>query len=136
MKKFLSLDNIDFIGASASILCAIHCIALPVALSLFPIAWAGFLENELFEFGMIALSFLIASISLAKGYKEHGNSRPILWVVLGFLSILGSHSHEVEHNWPQMTLIALGGFAIAFAHYQNWRLTQKLQNTIGREKQA
>ena len=58
----------------------------------------------------------------------------LVFVVCQILILLGSPYGYRSGLFDLMT--ALGGFAIAFAHYQNWRLTQKLQNTIGREKQA
>jgi hypothetical protein len=47
--------NLDALGVSASILCAIHCAILPLVVASLPIFGVNIVHNALFEYGMIAL---------------------------------------------------------------------------------
>ena len=114
--------HIDFIGFSASFACAVHCMALPLVLSMGMFGGATWLENELVEALLILGSIAIASYSIGRSYfKDHKKLKPVIWVLLGVLFLLfslGIHSHSEATHY----LMAIGGFAIAYAHYINWRL--------------
>lgn len=117
--RFLGL-NLDFLGFSASFICAIHCLALPFVLSLGLVGGSSWLLDETMEFFFILASVLIASYAIGKGYvKEHRQITPGLWMLTGFLFLLIGRFLEspAEHY-----LTALGGISIAYAHFLNWKL--------------
>jgi MerC mercury resistance protein len=59
--------NLDALGVTASILCAIHCAILPLVLASLPILGINILHNPLFEYGMIGVAFAIGTIALRWG---------------------------------------------------------------------
>ena len=61
----------DFMGFSASLLCAVHCAALPFLLTLAPLAGLQFLRNPWVEYALILISFGIACYALIPGYRRH-----------------------------------------------------------------
>lgn len=112
--------NIDFLGFSASFVCAVHCISLPVILSLGMFSGSAWLNNEALEITLIVCSVMLASYSLGKSYlKEHRKIRPLLWLIPGVAFLL--LAHDLPGNWHHY-FMALGGFTLALAHYINWRL--------------
>jgi hypothetical protein len=118
--RFFGL-NLDFLGFSASFLCAIHCMGLPFVLSLGLIGGSSWLLDETMELAFILASVGIATFALGKSYlKEHQQLRPLAWALTGILFLLISRFLEgpAEHY-----LTALGGFTIAYAHYVNWKLS-------------
>lgn len=116
-EKFFS-NNLDFIGFSASVLCAIHCISLPLLLSVGALSGLAWLENEIIELLLIVVSFVIASWSLGQSYiKQHRKFDAIFIVLIGFGLIILAHT--ITHNH---VLMMLGGLIIAIAHFQNWRM--------------
>lgn len=117
--KFISI-NADFAGFMASMLCAIHCAALPFVLTLGTLSNLAWLEHGLIEVVFITLSIVIASWSLLRSYFLHHRSmQAILLVAAGFAVIIGSRfvNGDGEH-WLTMA----GGLIIAAAHTLNWRL--------------
>ncbi len=116
--RFLS-NHLDFFGFSASFLCAIHCMAMPLILSLGLAGGLPWLENPFLEWGLILSTFLIAGWSLVRSIAQHGQYKPLLIAIIGFIIILAVHFLEgsLEHY-----LAAIGGSAIAYAHYVNWRM--------------
>lgn len=121
--KFISL-NLDFLGFSASMICALHCIAVPFVLTFGALSGLSWIENHAIETFFIFLSIVLASLSLISAYrKEHRQLNAIYIVSLGFLIIISSRF--MEGHW-HLILAALGGFLIATAHFVNWRLLKNM----------
>lgn len=116
--RFLSA-HLDLLGFSASFLCAIHCMAMPLVLSFGLAGGLPWMDNPFLEWGLITSTFFIAGWSLVRSINQHGQYKPLIIAIIGFTIILLVHFLEgsLEHY-----LAAIGGTAIAYAHYINWRL--------------
>ena len=130
MKRVSSLraagasNRIDGIGFGASMLCAVHCAVLPIAASLLPAIGGSVLATPLVELGMIALGFVLATMSLTAGYRRH-HHRPwaLLTAAAGFAAITAGHTLVPESLEPWFT--ATGAFSVAMAHVINARLCRR-----------
>ncbi len=121
--QFVGL-HADFIGFSASLLCAIHCLALPFLLSLVPLAGSHFMHNHWFEYAIILLSLVVASYALIHGYrKHHHNLLPLIMVTTGFILIAAGHLLPIV--WSESLLSGGGGVTIALAHLLNWKYIKR-----------
>lgn len=111
--------NLDFIGISISLLCALHCLTLPIVLAASTYGGLIWLESPVFEWVIIVLSLIIASWSLFRSYwNKHGKIMPLVVVAFGFIFIAAGRVTQAP--WEHF-LTAMGGFAIAYAHFLNWR---------------
>lgn len=117
--RFVSL-NADFAGFLASMICAIHCAALPFVLTIGALSNLAWLEHGLFEVIFITLSIIIASWSLLRGYVLHHRSLRALFIAAAGFSVIIA-SRFVEGDWEHWLTMA-GGIIIAIAHTVNWRL--------------
>ncbi|MEM9328704.1 MAG: MerC domain-containing protein [Bacteroidota bacterium] len=112
--------HLDFVGFSASLLCALHCAALPFLLTLAPLAGLQFLDNHWVEISLILLSFFIASNALMHGYRRHHHRwLPLVIAVFGFVLI--GIAQALESEFTELVLMPLGGITIAIAHLINWK---------------
>ncbi|NNC82592.1 MAG: MerC domain-containing protein [Flavobacteriales bacterium] len=119
MKKFLSFD-LDVIGMSASLLCAIHCALVPLILTFGLLGGVSFLADPLWDVVFIGLSFILATASLLNGYRNHhGRIGPLVLAISGFLAII--LGHLVFHNLLGDILSVAGGLSIAYAHLMNYK---------------
>ncbi|WP_185152548.1 MerC domain-containing protein [Fulvivirga aurantia] len=115
--RFVGL-HLDLIGFSSSVLCAIHCAALPFLLSLAPLANLQFLNNPWVEYAIIIASFLIACFALIHGYSRHHHKpQALVLVVMGFVLISTGHLAE----WNEAVFTTFGATIVAIAHLINWR---------------
>lgn len=112
----------DAIGISASLVCAIHCLLLPVFFSTLPLLGIELMENMTLEIFTIAISLLAGSSALYTGYKKHHRR---LWPLLLFVCsmaalILGNVLAPV---WSPSELVfkSAGVTGILAAHIANWR---------------
>ncbi len=121
MKHKLWLSNLDFWGMTASLLCAIHCLSLPILLTFTSLGIFTFLENPWFEFMMFSIALCIASTSLLTDYfKYHRNFVPLKWALLGFL-LIGIGFVWVSEFWEPF-FSGIGGLLVAISHVLNWRI--------------
>ncbi|MBI4750332.1 MAG: MerC domain-containing protein [Acidobacteria bacterium] len=111
--------RLDLVGFSASFLCAIHCAALPLLLSILPslgLAWIG---SHYFGYGMVAFSAFMAWLALRRGLGIHNQWWPIVLSVVGFSAlVIGEvllEDFESVHPW----VMASGGFIVAGSHVLN-----------------
>lgn len=110
---------LDILGFSASFLCAIHCVLLPLVLSFGLAGGLPWLESHSLELVLIFSTLIMASWSLLGSWPKHRKIEPMLLASLGFVIIFGVHLLEgdLAHYFS-----AVGGALIAYAHYINWRL--------------
>jgi hypothetical protein len=125
-QKFFS-PNLDFFGFSASMLCAVHCMAIPLLLAVGTTGGIAWLEQPWIEAGFIGLSVGIASWSLLRSYWLHRYVTPLRIVAVGFAVLLVSRL--VAHEWEPL-LAALGGITVAGAHFKNWQMQKKCTHCV------
>lgn len=114
--------NWDVMGIATSVACAIHCALLPVLMSSLPLFGINIIHNLFFEWGMIALAFLVGSYSLFHGFvKHHRSIIPVLLFSVGFIFLLLKQAYHQYQNWLLFAAVTL----IITAHYYNYRLCHK-----------
>ncbi|NNK80140.1 MAG: MerC domain-containing protein [Flavobacteriales bacterium] len=119
MRKILNID-LDVIGASASLLCAVHCALVPLILTFGMLGGISFLADPFWDIIFISSAAILALTSLVNGYRNHHkNIRPMVTAVLGFLGIILGHT--LLHNLFGDVLSVLGGSLIAYAHFLNYK---------------
>jgi hypothetical protein len=110
--------NWDALGITASLVCAIHCAILPLFLASLPLLGVNIIENSGFEYGMIALAFVVGIYSLWHGYRRHHHKKlPLLLFTIGMLCLV---LKQLIHEYHTIILIPAIVFIIA-AHWLNYR---------------
>ena len=110
----------DRVGATASILCAIHCALLPFVLTLLPLLGLGFLAGHRFERGFVMFAVSLALVALINGYRRHRRRLPLSLAGPGAALLL--FGVTFADGWPiavHSTLVATGGTMVAAAHFMN-----------------
>ena len=110
--------NLDALGITTSILCAIHCAVLPLLMASLSIFGVNIVHNALFEYGMIILAFAIGTAALWHGFtRHHRRLTPWMLFATGIILLI------TKQIWPGAEL-ALLPFAVLFiigAHSLNYR---------------
>jgi hypothetical protein len=114
--------NWDAMGIVTSIACAIHCALLPVIMTTLPVFGVNIIHNLFFEWGMIALAFVVGSYSLFHGYiKHHRSLTPVLIFSFGFVFLVLKQFFD-EFN---ISFLVIAVVLIISAHVYNYRLCQR-----------
>ena len=112
----------DLLGISVSLLCAVHCVVLPLALSSLSILGGPLLHNRWLEGGIIACSFVIGLMAFYKGcFVQHKAKWPLLLFTAGFALLLINQWNEQNAFY----LIPAATVLMVSAHYINYRRCQQ-----------
>ena len=68
----------DWIGVSASVLCAIHCAAMPFVVGLLPLLGLSFLADPSFHKWMVGICLALALLAFVPGWRRHHRLAPTI----------------------------------------------------------
>ena len=138
---------LDKAGATASLLCAIHCALMPLIFTLAPLMALSILASETFEWILFGISAILGTTSICWGYSMHRSRKAVAVLACG-LALLSAgrllHQHHVhttevrahmlvtktDHSHseggPDLYTIFLvsGGLAVVASHVINHKLCQ------------
>lgn len=113
--------NWDALGVTTSVLCAIHCAVLPLAMATLPVLGINIIHNTLFEYGMIGLAFVIGTRALWHGFRRHHHRlTPWLLFVVGMIFLIAKQIWHVYELWFLPFAVGL----IVTAHLLNYRFSR------------
>jgi len=119
---------IDRIGMFSSLTCAVHCLIVPLFITLIPVFGISLFVSESFEWGLLAFSAILGISSLCFGYRKHKSlkafaylSSGIMLIVIGRLHHNHSSTHGLELDLFTLVLV-FGSLLVAASHYLNNKL--------------
>ena len=122
-KTILSLDNL---GIFASVLCLIHCLAMPFVVAAIPfigMKWQ-WLQSETTENVLIAFIVGFAVFAIIPGYRAH--KKPIalagLTIGLALVAAVAVFRGQFPANF-ELPLISVGNLLLVGTHLLNRKLT-------------
>jgi hypothetical protein len=103
-----------------SLLCAVHCLLLPVAMAVLPLLGVGgLLFSEGTELALGAFVVISALLGLAWGYRRHRDARFVLATLTGLALYLVGHGFE--HSWLGLLLSVIGALSLAASSFLGMR---------------
>lgn len=121
-------------GMGLSLVCALHCLAIPLAFSLAPSLHlalhsfrdplrpvaVGLLHLQRFDLHLVVFALGFAVVSLAFGWRRHRRLRAAFWLLPATVSFAIGLSARFPGGWHSLTLV-LGGLFLMLAHARNLR---------------
>ena len=115
---------LDKFAVSTSTFCAIHCLSLPLLLSVFPALGTTIFGQE--SFHMLLLFFVIplSLVALTIGCKQHRSWFVALTGLVGLsvLTLTGIYGHDVLGHEGERLATLIGASVIAMSHLRNYTL--------------
>lgn len=120
----------DKFAIGLSMMCAIHCLALPFLLVLLPSMAALQLDNEAFHLWMVVAVLPTSIYALTLGCKQHKRYRLLILSVIGLaLLVMGLVLGEVLIGEAGEKLLSvIGAGFVAAGHWFNYRLCRALKH--------
>lgn len=114
----------DRVGAYGSIICALHCALLPVAIALLPSVGMVALASAGLEQAFVVFATLLGLGSLVWGYRRHGAARALWLLIPGLLILWVGVLYPPLHESvvPHAVAMTLGGTLVGLGHVINLRL--------------
>lgn len=115
---------IDRFGAAGSLLCAIHCALLPVAIAVLPSLGLAVLGSQGFERAFVAFATLLGVFSVVWGYRRHRAVRALSLLIPGLITLWAVVLYAPMHEMvlPHAIAMTFGGTLVGLAHIANLRL--------------
>jgi chromate transport protein ChrA len=111
----------DTVGIILSILCIIHCVALPIIILLLPAIATAFIPDECWVHNILFfLIITVAVLAFVPGYRFHRRTKPLCWLACGvsILFFATFFAHDLGHHFEPILAI-VGSLCIITAHYLN-----------------
>lgn len=111
---------LDRVGATASLLCAVHCVLLPFVLALLPLIGLEFLAGHTFERVFVVCAATLASASLIVAYRRHRKPHALFLMVPGIALLVFGIAIDLDaHVVIHTACVVSGGLLVATAHITN-----------------
>jgi hypothetical protein len=128
MKNVINVGPVlDRVAISASAVCAIHCLSLPLILTVLPTLGATFFGQESFHVVLLWLVIPLSIVALSMGCRKHKN-----WVV-GLLGLVGltllfsaaALGHDLLGETGERFATLAGALFIGAGHFRNYSLCRR-----------
>lgn len=110
----------DRLGIGASVVCLVHCLAMPFLLT-GAAAW-GARGHEAFHIGVALVSIPLALVAAWPGYREH-RDRGVLLLLLGGAALFGTSValHDTLGEAGALLVSLAGSVLLLSGHLRNYR---------------
>lgn len=118
---------LDKYAISASAICAIHCLCLPLLVVVFPALSTSVFGHEIFHQLLLWLVIPLSLISLSLGCKRHKSWFVALFGLSGLiaLTLAATTGHDVLGENGERVATLIGALAIATGHVRNYTLCRQ-----------
>ena len=115
---------LDRLGATGSLLCAIHCALLPLVIAVLPSLGIATWLGDGFERGFVVFATLLGLFTIIWGYRRHRAVRALGLLLPGLATLWFSVLYPPLHHAlvPHAITMTLGGTLVGLAHLANLRL--------------
>jgi hypothetical protein len=116
--------GLDRLGATGSLLCAIHCALIPLLIALLPSLGLAIWFGEGFERGFVLFATLLGLFTLLWGYRRHRVVRALGLLVPGLAALWFAVLYPPVHQAivAHAVTMTFGGTLVGLAHLSNLRL--------------
>lgn len=117
------LGRLNWIGAAASLACAVHCLVMPLLIGVLPVLGLGLLTEPWLEWSLIVFTGVIGLLTLLPSYRRrHHRPQPLALFTLGFGLILTAKLLTAEGSSLETSGLVTGALFVAGANLTNHRL--------------
>lgn len=118
---------LDTTAVVLSGICMLHCLALPVVLTVVPILNISLLEEQTFHLLMMVFILPVSLVALSIGCRQHKDLATLVLGAAGLatLSVTALFGHSLFGLAGERIVTSIGGLILASAHIQNYRACRK-----------
>ena len=115
---------LDRVGATGSLLCAVHCALTPLLLASLPALGVTVWFNGSLEWALVLFVTLLGLFSLGWSYRRHRALHALALLVPGLLALWAGLLYPPLHESvvPHAVVMTFGGTLVGLAHLVNLRL--------------
>jgi hypothetical protein len=112
-----SSARIDLVGTYVSLVCALHCLTLPLLVTVLPLAGGGVILGGSLEILFVVASAVLATGSLCWGFRRHRRWR--VFIVLGAALTMIAVGRFLASEPYELVFVFMGAMILAAGHLLN-----------------
>jgi MerC mercury resistance protein len=112
-----SSARLDLVGTYVSLMCALHCLTVPLLVTVLPLAGAGVFLGGSLEVLFLAASVALATGSLCWGFRRH--RRWQMFIVLGVALMMIAVGRFLARESFELVFVVMGAAVLAGGHLLN-----------------
>jgi len=116
-----AVRSLDRAGASASLVCAVHCAVLPLVLAAVPAIGLAWLDSPWVDWTMVVVAAFLAWRAHKAGFVTHRRCLPAGVAAFGLVLIVGTIC-LLKGSASQHYIQASGAVVVASSHFLNRHL--------------
>ncbi len=118
---------LDRVAISASALCLIHCLAMPLLLLALPVMSSTVLAGEDFHRFLVVFILPVSGIALFIGCRRHKDRRVLAFGGVGLLGLVLTAllGHDLLGETGERAATVASGVILALGHLRNFRLCRR-----------
>ena len=118
---------LDTAAVFLSGVCMLHCLALPVVLTVLPVLNISLLEESIFHLLLLVFILPVSLIALSIGCRQHKDFLTLMLGVLGLsiLTFTATFGHALFGITGERIVTSIGGLILASAHIRNYLCCRK-----------
>lgn len=121
--------NFDKIGSYVATTCLVHCLVMPILITLIPFAGLFSVSLNLFEIVIMLCALFFGIISICAGFKKHRKYSGPFLISLGlFLLLTGSITHHTDLEYYHIPIMIMASAVLIIGHLTNNTLCNKYCN--------
>ncbi len=130
---FNRTGSLDTLAISTSAICAIHCLSLPLLVSLYPALGATVFGQEAFHVWLLWLVIPLSVVSLTLGCKVHRDRLVVGFGLAGLATLIAAAAfgHDVLGEAGERAATLVGASLIAAGHLRNYLLCRRARCAHG-----
>lgn len=115
---------LDTTAVAISALCAVHCLALPALLVLFPLLGGTVLTDEAFHTLLLWVILPTSLIAVGLACLNHRDNLVLALVGTGLAILVGAAvwAHDHASHSVDVAMSVTGGIILAIGHIRNFRI--------------
>jgi hypothetical protein len=122
-------SRLDALGAIASFACALHCLAIPVAMAAMPLAGFDLLHDHGFDQAFVLSAIVFGLLVIGSNCAPRAaRAVAVMFGVGTLLLLLGAF--VLHDGWVHVLALGLGGFLMGSAHLVNRRTAVRDRATV------
>lgn len=128
MKNLTSYQiTLDKIAVYLSAICAVQCLALPIAMLFLPSLSVLPVSEELFHTLLLYLVIPVSIFAMVMGCKKHKSYNIIFYGALGLSILLVSaiYGHDLFSDSGEIAATLVGTSVLSFGHIKNQKLCKE-----------
>lgn len=109
--------SLDIVGATASVVCAVHCAGVALLLGIVPAL--QMVAQPWVDWLFLSASTMVGLMALIPGFRQHRHPMPLVMFVGGIAALAIARAMRLPPSMFELSVVLVAASALITAHWRN-----------------